>query len=246
MKKLITICAVVLVIAASVRAGAVSTSTSKAGIDWTSLTITGDVTWGDKGSESYAYAEDATGHDHDEDYLSESEWVDTSAYASIGDSYGDAYTSDDYLYEEVYAIANETTTPWAYAEADAYRAGYFTANSDGLVEISADYELWQELFTNCVGGFEFPWTSGSAEAELWLENFDTSGWDEDIAELQITALGLGEKNGTLTAAVWFGIGDTGYFEIGVWNNASVQIPEPATIAILGLGTLSLIRRKKLA
>lgn len=237
-----TICLVVLVIAAGVRAGAVSTSTSEASIDWTSLIIDGDITWGDQGSESYAYAEDTTGHD--ENYQSESDWMDTSAYALIGDSYGDAYTSDDYLYEEVYAIANETTTPGAYAEASAYREGSFTANSDGWVEISANYELWQELFTNCVGGFEFPWTSGYAGAELRLTNDSTSEWDEDMAELQITVLGLEEKNGTLTVEMYFTEGDTGYFEIGVWNDASVQIPEPATICILGLGALSLVRRKK--
>jgi len=240
MKKLITICLVVLVIAAGVRAGAVSTSTSKAGIDWTSLTITGDITWGDKNSGSYAYAEDDTGPG--EDYLSESEWVDTSAYASIGDSYGDAYTSDDYLYEEVSAIANETATPWAYAEAGAYREGYFTATSDGWVEISADYELWQELFTDCIG--EFPWTSGYAGAELRLTNNSTSDWDEDIAELEITVCGTETQNDTLTVEIYFNAGDSGWFQAGVYNEASVQIPEPATICILGLGALSLIRRKK--
>ncbi|MCX5633777.1 MAG: PEP-CTERM sorting domain-containing protein [Phycisphaerae bacterium] len=239
MKKLIAICLVVLVIAAGVHAGAVSTSTSKAGIDWASLTITRDITWGDKGSESYAYVEDATGSD--EDPQSESEWTDTSASASIGDSYGDAYTSDDYLYEEVYAIA-ETTTLWAYAEAYAYRDGHFTATSDGWVEISADYELWQELLTDCEG--EFPWTSGYAGAELWLTNDSTSEGDEDIAELEITVCGMDTLDGTLMVEMYFAEGDAGYFGVGVYNEASVQIPEPATIAILGLGALSLIRRKK--
>ena len=240
MKKLITICLAVLVIAAGVRAGAVSTSTSEAGIDWASLTITGDITWGDEGSESYAYAEDAT--DSDENYQSESEWMDTSAYALIGDSFGNAYTHDDYLYEEVYAIANETATPWAYAEAGAYREGYFTATSDGWVEISANYELWQELFTDCEG--EFPWTSGYAGAELWLTNDSTSERDEDIAELEITVCGMETRDGTLTVEMYFTEGNAGYFGAGVYNEASVQIPEPATICLLGLGALSLIGSKK--
>jgi hypothetical protein len=168
--------------------------------------------------------------------------VGTSAYASVGVSYGDAYTSDDYLYEKVYAIANETTTPRAYAEANAYRDGHFTADSDGLVAFSANYELWQELLTDCVG--EFPWTSGYAEAGLWLTNDSTSEEDIAEAELEITVCGTETRNGTLTVAVWFNTGDAGHFEIDVWNDASVQIPEPATICLLSIGTLSLIRRKK--
>ncbi len=247
MKKEITvftalfICAVLNFSAASVRADAVSTSTSKALIDWTSLTITGDITWGDKGSGSYAYAEDDTGYDYDE--LQEPEWVETSASASMGNSFGDAYTSDDYLYEEVYASASKTTTTQANANAYAYRWGYFTADSAGTVEISANYSLWQELLTDCVG--EFPWTSGYAEAGLYLENSDTSEWDEDIAELEITVCGMETRDGTLTVAVWFNAGDGGYFDAGVYNDAEVQVPEPATICLLAIGSLAFIRQRRI-
>jgi len=243
MKKLITICLAVLVIAAGVRAEAVSTS--DAWMDWTSLNITGDITWSDKTSYSYAYAEDDTGWA--EDYLYEPGWVYTYAFASIGDSYwsyGGAETSDDYLYEQVYAIANETTTPWAYAEAEAYRWGNFTASSDGWVEISADYELWQELSTGDVGESAY----GYAGAGLWLQNYSTYEWDQDVPYLENSVWDGGYTNlsdaGTLTVAIYFNAGDSGFFQAGVYNGAEVQIPEPATLSLLGLGALSLVRRRK--
>jgi hypothetical protein len=233
------ICAVLTFSAASVRADAASTS--KAWMDWGTFTISGDITWGDKGSQSYAYAEDTISSD--KDLQSESGWVDTSASALIIDSYGAAYTSDGLLYEEVFAIVNETTTPWAYADASAYRWGYFTADSNGWVELSANYSLWQALLTDYTG--EFPWTSGYAEAGLYLANSDTSVWDQNTAELENTVCGIAtQDDGTLTVAVWFDAGNAGQFEAWVYNEAEVQVPEPATICLLGLGALSLLRRKK--
>ncbi len=241
MKKVITICLAVLVIAAGVRAEAVSISDAQ--INWTSLTITGNITWSDKGSGSYAYAEDDTGWA--EDYHPEPGWVDT--YASvwmIGNSWGCAATDDTYLYERVQVIANETTTPWADANADAYRWGNFTANSAGTVQFSADYALWQELSTDEVGESAY----GYAQAGLLLQNYTTYyDWSQDIRSLENSVSDGGSITdwdaGTLTVTVWFNAGDSGYFQAGVYNDAGVQIPEPATICLLGLGALSLISKK---
>ncbi|MCJ7655917.1 MAG: PEP-CTERM sorting domain-containing protein [Dehalococcoidia bacterium] len=238
------ICAVLTFSAAGVRAEAVSMS--EAWIDWETLSITGDITWSTQNSQSHAYVEDAT--DWDEDYQTESGWVDTSAFASIGvplyHVYGSAYTSNFYIDEEVYALANETTAMWTHADASAERWGIFTANSSGLVTFSADYGLWQDLLTDYVG----EWASGYAEAGLWLVNFDTSGenyarpalenevWDGD----SITD----SDDGTLTVAVWFDAGNSGQFHAWAYNDADVEVPEPATICLLGLGALSLLRRKR--
>jgi hypothetical protein len=247
---LMVICLVLTFSAASACAEAVSTS--KAQIDWTSLTITGDITWSDKGSQSYAYVEDATGWD--EDIQTESGWVGTSAFASIAGSgyhaYGDADTNNNSLYEEVYAIANDATTTWAYAEAEARRWGYFTANSNGWVTFSSadsncyELSLSQDLET----GYVNEWAYGYAEAGLRLLNDDTSDRDEDMPAIEIKAwyphFITVDATGKLTVAVWFDAGNKGEFDAWVYNEANVEIPEPATIGLLGLGTLSLIRRKK--
>jgi hypothetical protein len=235
------ICAVLTFTAAGVRATAVSTSQAR--MDWTSLTINGDITWGDKSSQSYAYAEDATGWDDGSQY--ESGWVNTSAYASVYHAYSDASTSDYSLYEEVYAIANDAVTTWASAEeVYAYRWGNFTADSNGLVTFSADYELWQQLLTDYVGEYAY----GYAEAGLWLYSYDTAVRDYDYSSLNNEvwdgdSITVGD-DGTLTVAVWFNAGNSGQLQAWASNDADVQIPEPATIALLGLGALSLIRRKR--
>jgi hypothetical protein len=239
MKKLMIICLAVLVIVASVHAEAISMS--GAGIDWTSLNITGNITWDSQNSYSYAYATDDTGWA--DDYQNEPGWVDTDAFASIGNSYGDAYTDDYDLNEYVRAIANEATTTQAYSNADAYRGGYFTATSDGWVKFSADYELWQRLYTDYVGEGAY----GYAEAGLWLTNNTTYEWGEDMPVLENSVSDGGlindEDAGTLMVEVWFDAGNSGNFQAWVYNDASAQIPEPATLSLLGLGALSLINRK---
>lgn len=244
---IMVICLVLTFSAASARAEAVSTS--QAQVDWASLAITGDITWSDKGSQSYAYVKDATGLD-DKDIQTKSEWVDTSAFASIAGSgfqaYGDADTNDNYLYEKVYASANDATTMWAYAEAEPWRGGHFTADSNGWVTFSsADYKL--SLSQDSETGYANAWAYGYAEAGLRLLNDDTSDRDEDMPAIEtkvwdghfITA----DATGTLTVAVWFNAGNTGEFDAWVYNKAGV-VPEPATVALLGLGALSLIRRKR--
>jgi hypothetical protein len=236
------ICVVLTFSAASVRAEAISTSTAV--IDWGSLDITGDITWEFKVSESVVYVEDATGPDEDEDYYNGLDWVDTNAFASVPNAYGDAYTDNDYLYEEVYAIANETTSLWAFSGALAHRMGGFTALADGFVTISVDYELSQDLSTDNTG----EWARGLARAVLELKNWSLNDGDGDMASLENyvsdggSMYGL-EDSGTLTASVWFGEGHYGEFGAYVLNEADVETPEPATIALLGLGALSLLRRK---
>ncbi len=242
MKKLMTICLVVLVIAAIVHANAVSTSAAR--MDWTSLTITGDITWTEDSnySYSYAYAADDTGYSYDEQ--EEPGWADTYAYAWIGNSWGDAYTDNSYLYESVYASASKTTTTQAYSSASANRWGNFTAISDGPVQFSADYELLQSLYTDYVGESAY----GYAQARLSLENSSAYEWGEDRAWLENSVWDGGlindEDAGTLMVAVYFDAGNSGFFQAWVGNDAGAQIPEPATLSLLGLGALSLIRRKK--
>jgi hypothetical protein len=237
------ICAALTFSAASVRADAFSTS--EAWIDWTSLTITGDITWLDKGSASDAWANDAIGQD--ENHKNEAGWVDTFAFASIDGSdyhaYGEALTDDYYLYEEVYAIATKTTTTWANSDADAYRWGDFVANSTGLVEISVYYELSQELTTENAGER----ASGISTAELWLRNewdvYPTSDSAEFYNEVSDGGAMSDGDLGLLMVSVYFNTGDAGHFDAGVWNGADVEIPEPAIVALLGLSALALIRRK---
>jgi hypothetical protein len=238
---LMVICLVLTFSAASARAEAVSTSQAR--IDWTSLTISGDITWSNKGSESHAYSEDDTGSD--EDVQTESGWVNTSAFASVYHASGNADTNDKYLYEEVYAIANDAITTWASCyEVYAWRWGSFTANSNGWVKFSADYKLSQDLETGY--GYGNEWAYGYAEAGLYLEN--DADWDQDMPVLEnevwdgdsVTDL----HKGILTVSLWFDAGNEGYFEAWVYNDADVEVPEPTIICLLGLGVLGLLRRKR--
>lgn len=244
--KVFFVCAVLTFSAASARAEAVSISQAR--IDWASVSISGDITWVDKSSGSCATAEDVITFD---DVLCEEVgWVDTNAFASASPTYGDAYTNDDYLYEEGYAVADGVTTPWARSHTLAGRGGNFIADSNGWVEISVDYQLSLELRTDYLG----EWAEGLAKVELLLWQGLLEG-DGDMDELEDFVSDGGfmsdSRTGTLTVAYWFDAEDEGSvnFLVGdtVLNTAEVMggtIPEPATITLFGLGALGLLRRKR--
>lgn len=230
----------VLTLSAST-AHAVSSSISDAWIEWTSLVINGDITLTDTGSESLAYAENDEAWDWDG--ISLPGWVDTSATAVVVNVYGQSWTNNSELYEEVSALANGNTT-YGYADAEALRWGEFVANSPGFINITIDYQLTQDLYTEVVGDE----AEGFSEAGLLLYN----EWDmyptEDTASLfnfvSDGATFTDSQTGTIGVSVWFDTLDAGYFEAWVYNGAEVTIvPEPATIALLGLGSLVLLRRK---
>lgn len=236
------ICAVLTFSIAGVHAAAISAG--QAQIDWTSLSITGNITWTTLYSSSTADAEDQTGA-YDDDSQFESGWVDTSAYASTTNAYGDAYTDSDDLYAEVYAIANPASM-WAYSDAEGSYEGYFTAASDGQVTFSVDYELWREVSTDYEG--DLAQSGTTAKLSLWHRNnnvwtYDTH-WLENTVENgdSITV----SDNGTAVVTTWFYAGQLGYFRGSVSSYTWVEtetVPEPATICLLSFGALSLIRRK---
>lgn len=234
---------IVLAFCADAQAG-ISHSVST--IDWTSLSITGEIAWEELGSVSYAMAYDDSGWGMDGD--EKEGWVLTSALAQPTQSYptyGNAHTNDNELYEEVSAQTNGTTITYAYAEAGAGFWGYFIAAVDGYVTFSADYEISQNLA--CVNADE--WSYGYAEAVLYLEN-DTDETEDEDSDILINEAWGGDDlsdsaSGTFTVSLWFNAWESGYFEAWVYNEAEAEvIPEPATIAILGLGSLVLFRKRQ--
>jgi len=229
-------------------AGAASYSHSYAVIDWATIQITeplhGTTYWGSKHSGSLAWAADD--FDTVQDTESDGDWGDTTADVSLPNAWGQAWTDDDELYEEVEAATDGSYTLYAAADAWAERSASYWANQSGVMRIFADYTLYQDLSTENLGDK----AKGVSKAFLRLVSQDDPG----ITDYAEVILGHSVQNGgtfsdTLTGTLMVELecagGNHYNFYASVWNSSEVEvpIPEPATICLIGLGGLLLRRRK---
>lgn len=240
MKKLLCVFAL-LAFATCIRAEIISTSESEI---WVLPIVSGDITWSSKGSQSSVYTIDDTGEDG---ILNKrAKWINTSAFSALSLTYGKASTTDNYLYGDVYARTDATTVIFPYATGNAFRWGYFIANSDGYVEFSANYQIEQQLRTEYTDELAY----GFAEVMLGLYNETASEETEDYRTLENEIYDgvffTDSESGALTVRLWFNAGDVGSFEACAYDEAETEMkaPEPATIALLAIGALALLRRKK--
>jgi hypothetical protein len=204
------------------------------------MTITGNITWTSQESLSHAFA--ANNITSDEDIDTVSDWnQQTVASANVTSALGLGQTASNKLYGEVSANCDGVTVSEAFADAGARRQGYFTANVSGYVTVSASYSVTQVLRTELTG------ETADGHSTARLRMIDESGWDmqEDSFHDSVSD-GLDYSNtrsGTLTVRLWYDAGETGFLECEV-GSVALAVPEPATLGLLAVGGLTLLRRRR--
>jgi hypothetical protein len=161
------------------------------------------------------------------DFSSESHATGSVAWSSL---------SSNNFGVEAYASPDLITSNRAWASADAWQYGTFTANRNGRLEVSVEYYLHQNLTTD-VGTAQ-----ASSEAWLWLARTDIDDiYSENLFAMYNYITGDYGKFGTLTVSLFFNKGDTGELSVGVWNETTSAnpVPEPATIILLGFGLVGI-------
>jgi hypothetical protein len=168
-------------------------------------------------------------------------------FTSIGSGYNFATTTalanSSGLNQESIASANDPGASY-YANAWSVYDGFFTVTGSGNITITAGYDLFLQLFTDFPSESAFGWSSAS----LNIFNSSTFGFTSDVHELISATPGnyLDYTSGTLTATLPFEAGQTGSFRLIVEGEAAASVPEPATVALLGIGLFgSALLRKRI-
>ncbi|MFA5239276.1 MAG: PEP-CTERM sorting domain-containing protein [Phycisphaerae bacterium] len=142
------------------------------------------------------------------------------------------------------------------ANGDAKAA--FAANTTLKIDVTRPTEYWTEDTdpeTPTVNGFQIAVLGGGPGGAFQMESVDTipvlCEWDgtDNAMTLSYNYVAAMGTEDVMDTAWWLqiivGTHVEGYSEGGVWylDNATL-VPEPITIALLGLGGLSLLRKKR--
>ncbi|MBN1393013.1 MAG: PEP-CTERM sorting domain-containing protein [Sedimentisphaerales bacterium] len=133
------------------------------------------------------------------------------------------------------AQANKTFTVWAFA----WDSAYGTANDPDM----DDYAAWGVVNPSTNGGYL---DAGNANVPVLgrhlmqgpKQNDPNVNWDTYMSAFDVTADGTG----VITVYGWFDGGWQGSYHMPI--SGIVLLPEPTTVALLGLGGLALLRRRK--
>ncbi|NLX22667.1 MAG: PEP-CTERM sorting domain-containing protein [Phycisphaerae bacterium] len=238
---LMLVCSVLMGPAAgSVWATAVVNGSAR--LNWP-VSISGDISWTERTSESGAFAANENDSDQDSEVLSG--WgVATSAFAQVSTATASASTQSTMLQTSVWAMADGVAAADSFADTLARRHGYFTANSDGVVMLTASYEVILSLQTEQPGEH----AEGHSTAYVRLGRAVTPNeWDLDELYLHGSvkdgAVLNDSETGFLSVQLWFDAGDVGYLEMAATGMGHVT-PEPASLVMVcvGFGLTALRRR----
>jgi hypothetical protein len=131
-----------------------------------------------------------------------------------------------------------------YATAQSLIDGFFAVSGNGYITITADYDLFLQVFTDWASES----ASGMSRASLYFFNSTTYVDDSDVQQLIPAVPGnyFNAQNGQLTATLFFNDGDTGSFRLIVEGEAAASsVPEPSMFALLGIGIFggALLRKR---
>jgi len=165
------------------------------------------------------------------------------SYASTSHSWGEseADTAADYLKASNYASADASVLEsWGYGST-VYRV-YFDLDTGQTIDIDYDFDgfIWVDSGNAAGSGF----STGLLSIEInGSPVYDSDPeWDDFVA---VTGIGYDEMtlsdSGTISHLFAAGSHQIAFY-VDTYENAAV--PEPATICLLGLGGLGLLRRRK--
>jgi formylglycine-generating enzyme required for sulfatase activity len=181
-------------------------------------------------------------------------WYDAAQfcnYLTSGNKYSGAYKFDisgNFLsIDRVSSISTYGTTYVIPTENEWYKAAYFKPNVSGYSLYANGTNIAPSTSQTCYSIYSSPWDIGAGTPEQ-NGTFDMMGNVYEWNEALINGSYRGIRGGSF--------GDTGSFlassgrgygipfgEDGLLGFRVASVPEPATICLLGLGALSLLRRK---